>query len=200
MTTLSWPTLSRAAPLEIDWALEANTQTSTSPLSRSVQTVELPGARWRAQFTLHNLSEADTAKLQAFMAKLRGSAGRFYLPTFARSKPRGTAASSPLVMGAGQTGTTLNIDGMVAATTLLAGDYLSVNDEFKIVVADATANGSGQMAVTFEPPLRASPADNYPVLIVNPQCRMMLTDDTMRTVTRAPKLSDITIDCVESWT
>lgn len=199
MTTLAWPTLTRSAPDEIEWSLIANTQSFSSPLSQSVQTVEMPGARWRASFTLANLQEADTAVVQAFMARLRGRAGRFTLHNFARPAPRGTATGTPLVAGAGQTGTTLAIDGLAAGVTLLAGDYFGVNGELKMVVADATANGSGQMSVTFEPPLRASPADNTAITLVKPTATFMLEDDAMRWLTRAPVLTDVPIVCVEAF-
>lgn len=200
MTTLTWPTLTRSAPAECEWTLEANTQSFTSPLSRATQTVEMPGARWRVSFTLQNLQEADTALLDAFRAQLRGRAGRFYLHHFARPLPRGTLRGIPLVKGADQTGTTLIIDGCTVGATLKAGDYFAMNDEFKIVVADATADGAGEMTLTFEPPLRASPADNAPVTVESPKATFMLTDDAMRTITRAPLFSDIAIDAVEVWT
>lgn len=199
MTTLTWPTLTKGTPAQLEWSLMANTQTYQSPLSRSVQTVELPGARWRVSFTLEDLDAADTAILQAFMAKLRGRAGRFTLHNFARTSPRGTAAGTPLVAGASQTGTSLNLDGFTAGTTLLAGDFFGVNGELKMVVADATANGSGQMAVTFEPPLRSSPADNAAITISSPTATFMLEDDAMRTITRAPFFSDISIVAIEAW-
>lgn len=199
MTTLSWPLLTRAAPGEMEWTLEANTQTFVSPLSRATQTVEMPGSRWRTNFTLRNLQVADTAILQAWMAQLRGQAGRFYLHHFARALPLGTLRGTPLVKGAAQSGTSLLIDGCTVGATLKAGDYFAVNSEFKIAVTDATASGAGEMTVTFEPPLRSSPADNAVVTVESPKAIMHLTDDAMRTLTRAPNISDIVIDAVEVW-
>lgn len=197
--TIAWPTLTRSAPAEMEWALVANTQTFTSPLSNAVQTVELPGARWRVSFTLRNLDEADTAALQAFLAQLRGRAGRFTLHNFARAEPRGTARGTPLVKGAGQTGTSLLIDGMTVGATLLAGDFFAVNGELKMAVANATANGSGEMTVTFEPPLRASPADNAAVTLSSPTATFMLNSDDTAVSIRAGKRSDITIEAMEAW-
>jgi hypothetical protein len=199
MPTLAWPTLTRGNPAQLEMALRYNTVVFSSPLTRATQTVEFPGARWEVQFTLNNLTDPDTAILQAFLAQLRGQAGRFTLHDFSRPTPRGTATGTPLVMGAGQTGTTLTMDGLAAGATLLRGDKIGVNGELKMVVSDATANGSGVMAVTFEPPLRASPADNATVTLINPTATFRLTEDAMRTLTRAPRLSDITIDAVECW-
>jgi hypothetical protein len=199
MTTLTWPTLTRATPAEIEWSLMSNTQTFTSPLSGAVQTVEMPGARWRASFTLGELDAADAAALQAFMAQLRGRSGRFYLYNFARPSPRGTATGTPLVKGASQTGTSLAIDGLAAGATLLAGDFFEVGGELKIVTATATANGSGEATVSFEPPLRASPADNAAITLTQPKATMMLEDDAARVTTRAPFWSSVSITAIEAF-
>ena len=197
--SIAWPTLTRSAPAEMEWALVANTQTFTSPLTNSVQTVELPGARWRVDFTLRNLDEADTAVLQAFLAQLRGRAGRFTLHHFARPAPRGTARGTPLVKGASQTGTSLLIDGMTVGATLLPGDFFAVNGQLKMATATATANGSGEATVSFEPPLRASPADNAVVTLESPTATFMLAGDEMSAITRAGLRSEVRIEAMEAW-
>lgn len=199
MSILSWPTLTRAAPRVLDWSLQPNTQSFQSPLSGAVQTVELPGARWKASFLMENLTEADSAAMQAFLVKLRGRAGRFSLYNFARDKPRGTQGGAPLVKGAGQSGTTLIIDGCTVGATLLAGDYLEVNGELKMVVASATANGSGEMTLTIEPPLRVSPADNAAVTLTQPKAIFMLASDETKWNTQPGKFSSFPVDCIEAW-
>lgn len=199
MTTLSFPSLSRAIPRSMDWALRANTQSFQSPLSGSMQTVELPGARWAASFMLENLDEADAALLQAFLAKLRGRAGRFTLHNLARPQPRGTLTGTPLVKGASQTGTTLAIDACTVGATLLAGDFFAVNGELKMVVADATADGAGEMSLTFEPPLRSSPADNDALTLSSPTATFMLAGDEMKWNTQPGKFSTFAVDAIEAW-
>lgn len=199
MTTLTWPTLTRSAPRVLDWSLVPNTQSFSSPLSGAVQTVEMPGARWKASFMMENLTEADAALLQAFLVTLRGRAGRFYLYNFARSAPRGTASGTPLVKGAAQTGNTLIIDGCAVGATLLAGDYFNVNGELKMVVAAATANGVGEMTLTFEPPLRSSPADNAAVTLTQPTATFMLANDELKWNTQPGKFSTFPLDCIEAW-
>lgn len=199
MTTLSFPSLSRAVPRSMDWSLRANTQSFQSPLSKSVQTVELPGASWAASFMLENLDEADAALLQAFFAKLRGRAGRFYLHNLARPQPRGTLTGTPLVKGAAQTGATLAIDGCTVGATLLAGDFIGINGELKMVVADAAADGAGEMSLTIEPPLRSSPADNAALTLVQPTATFMLAADESKWSTAPGKFSTFAIDAVEVW-
>lgn len=199
MTILTWPTFARAVPRNFDWSLVPNTQSFQSPLSGAVQTVEMPGARWKASFLLEDLIDQDAATLQAFLVQLRGRAGRFYLYNFARQSPRGTLSGTPLVNGAGQTGNTLAIDGCTVGATLLAGDYFGVNGELKMAVAAATANGAGQMSVSFEPPLRAAPADNAPLTLQRPPATFMLANDETKWSTQPGRFASFPIDCVEVW-
>lgn len=199
MTTPSWPVLTRTAPRVMDWSLMPNTQAFSSPLSGAVQTVELPGARWKASFMMENLNQADTALLMAFLAGLRGRAGRFLLYHFARPTPRGTLSGSPLVMGAGQTGNALVIDGCAVAATLLTGDLIGVNGELKILTADATANGSGQMTLAIEPPLRSSPADNALITLQRPTATFMLASDEIKASHEPGRIASFPIDCIEAW-
>ena len=199
MTTHAWPTLARTAPGAMTWKLKSNTRSSQSPFSGSIQTREIPGARWMVSFTMEDLDEEDAAPLQAFLAKLRGRSGRFYLHNFARPTPRGTIAGTPLVKGAAQTGTSLNIDGCTVGTTLVPGDFFGVNGELKMVVATATADGSGEMTVVFEPPLRAAPADNAAIVTDKPTATFMLTNDETTWSVKAPLFTSIPFDCVEVW-
>lgn len=199
MTAIAWPTLTRTAPREVEWRLKSNTVAFQSPLSGATQTVEFPGARWEVTFTFENLTEDDAGPLRAFGARLRGRAGRFTLHNFARPTPRGSIAGTPLVKGAAQTGNSLLIDGCTVGTTLLAGDFIGVNGELKMVVVDATADGAGEMTLSIEPPLRASPADNAAITTYRPTATFMLSEDTLRLLTRPGVLSTVAIDAVENW-
>lgn len=201
MPTQTFPTLAQAAPGALEWALVSNTQTFTSPLNGTIQTLELPGARWRASFTYQNLSDADAATLQAFLVALRGQAGRFYLWNFARPSPRGVATGTPVVSGAGQTGTSLVTSGWTNSVTgiLKTGDFIGVNGELKMLTADASSNGSGVATLNFEPPLRASPANGAAITVTKPTALFMLSEQTAKWVTRAPVLTELTVDAVEMF-
>jgi hypothetical protein len=200
MTILTFPTLTTIPrPAQLDWRLLSNTQKFESPLTKTIQTMELPGARWAASFTLENLPDDDAAKLQSFLVKLRGQAGRFYMWNMARENPRGIATGTPLVNGASQSGITLAIDGCNPNITnwLLEGDYFEVNGELKMVTANCNTNESGQTAITFEPPLRSSPPDNAVITLTKPKCKMMLNDAEVSWNTRSPIITNIPISCIE---
>ena len=91
MTTLTWP--AGIVPQSVAWHLEANTATFTSPLTGATQTVELPGARWVADFTLPTLRADQWRAWSAFIARLRGVSGRVYVPPF-HAKTGSTVARS----------------------------------------------------------------------------------------------------------
>jgi len=202
MTIQTFPTLTRmAAPRSIEWRIEANTQTFTSPLSGSVQTLELPGARWGVSFVFEDLPEADSVKLETFLAKMRGQAGRCYLYHFARPTPRGVATGTPLVKGANQTGNTLVTDGWSNSITgiLLAGDFFGVNGELKQLVEDANSNGSGEATLVFESPLRAKPADNAALTTSKPTSVFRLTSSMSKWSVKPGLFSDFTFDFIEQF-
>ena len=201
MTTLTFPTLSRPGPTSFVWRKLANTQTFESPLTRSVQTLALPGARWACTATWDNLLDEDARKLAAFMAQLRGASGRFYLHHLARPNIRGTGAGTPLVKGASQTGASLVTDGWTVGTTLLAGDLVGFGGyELRMVVADATADGSGNMTLTLDEPMRASPSDNSAIDITSPAGIFRLTgDEVASSFAPGGPLESFTLDCVETF-
>lgn len=159
------------------FGLRANTQGFESPLNRSVQTLELVGARWFAEYELPAMSRAQAAAWLAFLVGLQGRAGRFYGFDPDAKTPQGTWAGTPLVNGASQTGSSLILDGFSASATVKAGDYFTVNGELKMITADGTADGTGNLTVSFKPSLRASPADDAAITSSNPTCTMMLIDD-----------------------
>ena len=93
MTIFNMP--SDSSFMSVDIALEANTQSYTSPFNRVTQTLENPGARWRAMFavTLQRGTDDNSDDLhgqwKGFLARLRGLANRFYGFDPAHRTPRG---------------------------------------------------------------------------------------------------------------
>ena len=59
-----------------------------------------------------------------------------------------------------------------------AGDFFSVNSELKMVTADATSDGSGNLTINFVPSLRSSPSDDAALTLSNPVVPMKLTGDS----------------------
>lgn len=162
------------------FGLETNTQVFESPLSRATQRGELVGsARWVATYTIRRLKKAEAGPWMGFFLSLRGMVDTFNAYDPDRKTAQGVATGTPLVKGASQTGISLDTDGWTTSQTgiLKAGDYFSVNGELKMVTADCNSDGSGNATISFQPPLRSSPADNAPLTVSSPTCTMILADD-----------------------
>ena len=112
----------------------------------------------------------------AFLMKLYGQKGTFLLGDPLGGTARGSASSAagtPVVNGASQTGGTLAIDGLPASATgyLKAGDYIQLGSaataQLYKVLNDADSNGSGEATLDIWPNLRSSPADGSTVVVAN---------------------------------
>lgn len=198
MATFNWPAAVRPSTLE--WHLRYNSQAFSSPLSRVVQTAELPGAVWIATMRLDQLKRSEIAPLEALIFKLRGMANRVLVPDHFRSNPRGAAGGLPLVLGAGQSGTSITTDGWTGpqAGCLLEGDRININGEFKAITADTSSDAGGVATLQFEPPLRASPPDNAPITFTDATCKMMLLDDNQGRLSTRKSLTGTTLTFVEA--
>jgi len=89
---------------------------------------------------------------------------------------RGFDPTSPgtiLVNGASQAGTTLNADGVTPGYVFRKGRFFSFTMNGRIYLhmmsAEATANGSGQVALPIMPMLRVSPSDNLALNFTAPR-------------------------------
>lgn len=158
MTTYSFPSIT---PSSNSIELVTNTKTFRSPLTNAVQTSSRKGSLWKANLTFNNLSGADRAEMQAFLAKLNGQEHRFYLQDHGFVR-RGTGGGTISVRGAGQTGSTLLVDGATFSVTnfLKAGDYISFNNELHMVTADCNSDGLGWVSIPIAPPIRKATVDN----------------------------------------
>ena len=174
------PSLSRANASQCTFSLQANTQTFESPLNKTVQTYELPGARWLFTATWQNLNQVDARAFKAWLAKLRGASGRFYAYDLSHKSPSGYASGTGLVYGAAQVGVSISTlwSGVTSQPYwLLPGDYIGVGGELKIVTAIANVDSNHLATITFEPPLRVSPTDATPITIYAPYATFRLNDD-----------------------
>lgn len=203
MTVLTIP--SAPKPAEVRFGLQSNTQAFVSPLSGATQTLEMPGARWFGRWKLPPMDEAETGPWKSFLLKLRGQAGRFYGFDHIHVR-RGAGGGTPLVKGAGATGTTLPTDGWPFSTTVLKeGDYFAFDTpdgkrELKMAVTDAVTNGAGEVSITFEPPIRTSPADNAAIILADPSAIMMLRDPSIAWDNESVRLYGIEFEAIEALT
>lgn len=194
MAILDWP--AELVPSKATWGLLSNTESFTSPMNRSSQTLERPGARWKVSLEFPPMKDVDAGRLEALLAALNGMAGR--VTVWPHGRP-GSAAFSPLVNGAMSDFKLLPTKSWPATTLVLrAGDYLAVNGELKMVTADVTSDAGGFAAVPVSPAFRKAPAANTAITLDKPRAKMMLSSDEY-SVTRMPgRISDsVVIGMVE---
>lgn len=199
---LSFPSIQ--APTDVSWVLRANTQVQTSPLNRATQTLQMPGAVWVATLTWSAMPEDDRRVLEAFIAKLGGRAGRFFLRPY-HAPRRATGTGTPNMNGSIQTGSTISIKGWGAsAQAFKAGDFLSYPDAdgrhlLHIVTADSAATGLGFASVDIAPPVRRSVPDGTAVEVAAPvgTFRLVADDDGVMTVA-SPLRGTVSISAEEA--
>lgn len=187
MTLYSWP--ASILPSRFRLELIGNTQSGgKSPFDGTEQTLELPGARWAFDLFFEGLTAEEHRPLMAFIAKLRGRAGRFlWGPPFPR---QATCGGSPAIHAAGLTGTLLQTEGWSGAGySVVPGDWLCWPDptgrmQLHIVTGDGddAPNPSGPdlgglSNFHVSPPIRRSPALHAPVYPVAPVGVFRLAED-----------------------
>ena len=149
---------------------------SQSPFTYKQQVVAHTGQRWEAEVSLPPMKRDDAEVWIAFLLSLKGMRGTFLMGDPNCATARGsasTAAGTPVVNGADQTGDNLTIDGLPVSATgyLLAGDYIQIGSgstaRLYKVLQDVNTNASGQATLNLWPDLRSSPNDNSSVAVSN---------------------------------
>ena len=169
---LTFPTQTGVAAVEI--TATDIVSISESPFTLAQQVVRHAGARWSATISIPPVNRSDSEYWNSFLLRLRGQFGTFLLGDPNAATPRGSAASAagtPVVNGASQTGNELAIDGLPVSATgyLLAGDYIQLGSgstaRLYKVLEDVDTNGSGEATLNLWPDLRSSPADGATVTV-----------------------------------
>ena len=194
MPTIDWP--SNLTPSKATWGLQSNTETFSSPLNRSVQTVERPGARWKATLEFPHMERDKRRRLEGFLAGLGGMAGRVFL--WPHTAPVADLAAAPVdgtmmldfVAQSYQVNGNVVVNGSLSnfkqlptkywpASTLVlkAGEYLEVGGELKMITADVVSDSNGLATIPVAPAFRNAPANLAVVTLNKPKTTMMLASD-----------------------
>lgn len=147
--------------------------------------------RWRATVTYPPMLYRDADELDMILMNMRigDHRIRYTLPT--HGAPKAAITGTPLVNGANQTGTAINIDGFTG--TISAGDFLRIGNQ--LVRASANRVNSGALSVL--PAIRVAPADNSVVVVNTPYVLMVLADVETGVIVSRPGWTTRTINLVE---
>lgn len=155
-------------------------------------------ALWQLSYPIKPLRLADARPWAAALVQLSKLGNTFEVYPPAWIQGAGYAGAAPEVIGSAQLGLSLNCDTAGISTTVaLAGDFITVNGETKMLTVDAVSNGTGLVTFTFEPALRASPADNATVNVLTPTITMRLITPAALVAARLGNFYDVTIEAIE---
>lgn len=174
---------------------------SRSPWTFITQVQQHPGEAWGAEVTMPLLEEAEARAWEAFLIKLRGQRGTFFLGDPLRETPSGAATGSPLVKGASQTGDVLLTDGWTASITniLKEGDYIQLGNRLHRVLNNVTSDASGNATLDIFPRIRESPADNTVIITNSAQGTFRLAQNVVPVFNVGEeKLFEISFSAVEA--
>ena len=110
----------------------------------------------------------------------------------------------PYVNGAGQTGSSLSIDGASPNELgyLIAGDYIQLGSDgtstLHKVLTNVDTNNLGQGTIELWPSIRTAPADNATITLANPSGKFRLSNNTASWEINNISSYGITFDCVEA--
>lgn len=195
----------------------------------SVQVVDLLGEMWQVSLDLPaRVSPIDGAAREAFFDRLKGPINRISLHNLRFPVPQGTlrdGATATVVNGSlavvsvvnaslapvtvvygapvlnaalAQLASTATINH-IAGRTLRAGDTIGINGQLVRVMADATANGSGQMVIEFLPRMRAAVAAGAVITWDRPTATFMLKADGVPTTWRPGMHEATSLDLIETF-
>jgi hypothetical protein len=176
-----------------------NSKSFRSPFNGATQTVRYPGSRWRCSIVLRNLKDAQARRIEALIASMDGEYGRIKLWDHGRTG-RATLGV-PIVAEAEQAGVFLKTRGWTPNSTVLKmGDYITVNDELKMIVEDVSSDLTGAALLHIAPMLRSSPDIGAPIETRRPYGIFKLVDNDQGESNRVPGIfTSINIDFEEAF-
>lgn len=189
MTVYAWPFKEGFIPEQMNWGAESRTLASESILSGAIQTMGVPGKRWKVGMNLPAKSYHERAtrmEVEGFLDRLGGKEHRVSLWHMGRKGiggygyPTGTINQTGVTVSvtANQFATSITLAGCGAGTTLKAGDFFSVNGQLIMNPADATADGSGVMVLPLITRLRVQAVVTTAIVLQRPTATFILDSNT----------------------
>ncbi len=169
------------------------------------QAVEISPPLWAVAISGPNLANANAGAWQSLLMRLRGKTNQLELWNLARPAPLGTMRGAMALSGThAQGSSTLSIlaAGEIAKT-LLQGDLLGIGSgttqQVVMVMADATSDGAGAIAVSIEPPLRNGFASAAPVVWDKPKALFRAASSKTGWEYTGSVVGIGTLELIEDW-
>jgi hypothetical protein len=171
-----------------EFALSRKVSVAESQFTGAQQVYEYDYALWGGTVTLPPMKRAQAAEWVAFLLKLHGRKGTFYLGDPDSKEPRGDATGIITINGAHSAGaTTISVDTSQNSTADLfkVGDYIQIgtglSSKLHMVVDDsADSDSSGVVSLNIEPQLKAALSGGETVTVSEPVGVMRLATNEAR--------------------
>lgn len=159
--------------------LQRATNKLRSKFTAQAQTVKYPFAVWMLDATLVEVDGRDAGRVRSFLVQLEGQANSFRLPVPGYWRPSTGYNADAFANAAAARASSITIVNLATSQPILReGDYFTINDELKMVTADAASNNAGIAVINFKPPLRKPILFNgTPVSLLNPTILMTAAQD-----------------------
>lgn len=173
------PNGAEVSPLDFGFILRPQT-------GAEVLRIDKPGGRYVVKVSFPPMRPDDARVLTLLLELARTEGLRIEMPLLDVSQG---SPGAPVVNGAGQTGTTLNVRGLTAGYLAKQGYWLTLvrastgKRYLHRVRATGRAAADGTLALAIVPPLRAPFADGDAVLLGKPVVEGWLVDDLGWTLT-----------------
>lgn len=165
-------------PRRVRWTANSVVGVSESPITLEQQVYVHQGEAWGITLEWPPLTVDHAETLIACLNSLNGREGTMLLSPPDYRGARGTwVNATPLVKGSGQSGKALLVDGIALGLTGALGDWFQIGNHIHKLTQAFVMGGAGEVTLSFWPRLRASPADNAPLTLVNPAGLWRLTEN-----------------------
>lgn len=209
MANLTWPTSKLFEPQTFSFGEARKRRTSgESALAGDEQISEVPYShRWVCDLTLRPCASfAERAAQEGWISSIANGNNRAVFHNFQHPAPYGTLRGTLTVSGARSQGdASATIAGGTNGQTVLAGDLLGITTTagYAVQVVRVTSGGTvsgGTVAVSFEPPLRASASNGASVVWDKPTILWRLIDGTWKQTSSARNAQPISLSFIEVLT
>lgn len=142
-----------------------------SPFNFSQQVFDHQGAKWVVDITIPPMKTATAYDWEIFILQCRGMSGTFLMgPPLAT--PTGTGTSGDLATAGTVYDDSITVQNTGSGATFKKGNWLqigvSLNSRLHKIATDATADGSGNVVLNIEPPLKDTHIINSPITVSSP--------------------------------
>lgn len=170
------------APQKMSVGLSSNSKLFESVFNKSTTTTKFAGDAITLNMSYEALdsgeyySEDEAAEMAAFQFELGGISGVAKIPMF--HKAGAPAKGKPVTSVAEQLGGSLNTSGWFPKQVVLKrGDYITVNDELKMVLTDIVSDANGEAVISIVPWLRTATTVGTEIITQDPYGLFRSVDD-----------------------